>query len=48
MVKLHPALNKQRTMLQAYEASLALQGSFEDDYKSIVDFYLECMQVGEL
>ena len=45
MQKIQPAMSEQRTMLQACQASKALQKTFEDDYQSLVDFTAECIQV---
>ena len=45
MQKIQPAMCEQQTMLQACQASKALQKTFEDDYQSLVDFTAESMQV---
>ena len=45
MQKIQPAMSEQRTMLQACQASKALQKTFEDDYQSLVDFTAQCIQV---
>lgn len=45
MGKIQPAMSEQKTMLQACQASKALQKTFEDDYASLVNFTAECIQV---
>ncbi len=45
MEKIQPVMSEQRTMVEAYQASRALQKTFEDDYQSLIDFTAECIQV---